>query len=238
MEICGFQRISLIDYPGKIATILFVSGCNMRCPFCYNTNLVFKNYEKLHVYPEEEIMEKLGESRKFIEGVVISGGEPTGQKDLKEFIIKCRKMGLLIKLDTNGTNPEKLKELLDEKLVDYVAMDIKTEIEAEKYKKAMGVQSGQLFKNIKESIGLLLKCNIDYEFRTTAVPGLVTPGGLVDIAREIKGARAYYIQQFVPGNNLDPEYGKIVPYELEELCDACKTITNEGIVKRCEVRGT
>jgi pyruvate formate lyase activating enzyme len=237
MEICGFQRIGLIDYPGKVATILFVSGCNMRCPFCYNSDLVFRNYQKLHIYPEEEVFEKLRESSKFIEGVVISGGEPTGQGDLKEFIVRCREMGLLVKLDTNGTNPGKLKELLDGKLVDYVAIDIKAEIDAEKYKKAMGVQSDPFFSKIRESMDMLLKSGIDYEFRTTAVPGLVTPEGLVNIAREIRGAKAYYIQQFVPGNNLDPEYAKIIPYDPEELQDSCRKIMKEGLVGKCEVRG-
>ena len=236
MEICGFQRISLIDYPGKVASIVFVSGCNMRCPFCHNSDLALRNYSKLHMYDEEEILRSLRESSKFIDGVEITGGEPTLQADLADFIAKCRAMGLLVKLDTNGSNPGKLRELLEKKLVDYVAMDVKTALDAGKYTKAMGVSNDAIFKNIDESIRLLLSSGIDYEFRTTVVPGLVSAEDLKAIAHRIKGAKAYYLQQYVAHNTLDPEYEKVLPYNDKVLSDACDAIRQEKLVVYCSIR--
>jgi pyruvate formate lyase activating enzyme len=237
MEICGFQRVSLIDYPGKVASIVFVSGCNMRCPFCHNSDLALKNYSKLHIYQQDAILRKISESQKFIDGVEITGGEPTLQADLADFISKCKEIGLLVKLDTNGSNPKKLRELIGRKLIDYVAMDIKTELEQGKYSKAMGVSSAAIFKNIEESIDLLLNSGIDYEFRTTVVPGLVTKEDILGIANHINGARAYYLQQYVPNNTLDPKYEDLMPYSDSVLHEACNEIIKKGLVGKCEVRG-
>ncbi len=237
MEICGFQRISLIDYPGKVASIVFVSGCNMRCPFCHNSDLALKNYSKLYVYQQETILRKLRDSGKFIDGVEITGGEPTLQLDLVDFIMQCKEMGLLVKLDTNGSNPRKLKELLDKKLVDYVAMDIKTAPDAAKYSMAIGVNNAAILRNIYESIDLLMSSGIEYEFRTTVVPGLVSTEDLMAIAHRINGAKAYYLQQYTPNNTLDPAYEKLMPFNDSVLIDACAAIKQQGLVQTCGIRG-
>ncbi|MCL5427611.1 MAG: anaerobic ribonucleoside-triphosphate reductase activating protein [Candidatus Marsarchaeota archaeon] len=237
MEICGFQRVSLIDYPGKVASIVFVAGCNMRCPFCHNSDLALKNYSKLHVYKQETILRKLHDASRFLDGVEITGGEPTLQADLADFMSECKAMGLLVKLDTNGSNPGKLRELLERKIVDYVAMDVKTAPDAGKYTKAAGVGSAAMFKNINESIDLLLNSGIDYEFRTTVVPGLVSAEDLKSIAHRIKGAKAYYLQQYVAHNTLDPSYEKVLPYSDKVLQDACNEIRQEGLVMSCGIRG-
>lgn len=237
MEILGFQRVTVIDYPDRIASVLFVPGCNMRCPFCHNSDLVFRKYSNLAEYSEEEVLAKLEESKGFIEGVAITGGEPTLQPDIKAFLTKCKKLGLLVKLDTNGTNPDMLKDLVSSGIVDYVAMDIKAELEPQSYKRAIGVDSDMLFHKVTESANFLKGSGIEYEFRTTAVPGIVNPDSLVAIARTIKGAKAYYIQQFRPGNNLNPEYAKIKPHAPEDLLGARARILGEGLVGKCEVRG-
>ncbi len=236
MEICGFQRVSLIDYPGKVASIVFVSGCNMRCPFCHNYDLALKNYDNLHVYKNETVLRKLEESSRFIDGVEITGGEPTLQPGLDEFIVRCRKMGLLVKLDTNGSNPLKLRELLENKLVDYVAMDIKAAMDPERYSKAIGVRSEGMLKRIDESINTIIGSGVDYEFRTTVVPGLVSKEDLIGIAKRIRGAKAYYLQQYAPDKTLDPAYERILPYPEEVLRDACDAIKQDGIVQNCWIR--
>ncbi len=236
MEICGFQRVSLIDYPGRIASIVFVPGCNMRCPFCHNSDLALRNYGKLNVYREETILRKLHDASRFIDGVEITGGEPTLQQGLVDFIAECKDMGLLVKLDTNGSNPGKLRELLEKKLVDYVAMDVKTALDAGKYTKAIGVSNAAMLKNIDESISLLLNSGIEYEFRTTVVPGLVSAEDLKSIAQRIKGAKAYYLQQYVAHNTLDPSYEKVLPYSDKVLQDACNEIRQEGLIVYCSIR--
>lgn len=237
MEIGGFQRVSLIDYPGKITSIVFLTGCNMRCPFCHNSDLVFRNYDNLIIYPEEEILSKLAKSKGFVEAVEITGGEPTLQTGLLEFMEKCKKIGLLVKLDTNGSNPGIVKEILKRGLVDYIAMDIKTELNREKYKKAIGVSGDRMFDNIMESIKLIMNSKVDYEFRTTIVPSLAELGDLEKIARTLEGANAYYIQQFVPGKTLDPRFSKTNPYPIESLVSTAEKIKGTGLLKKCEVRG-
>lgn len=236
VEIGGFQRISLMDYPGKITSIIFVTGCNARCPFCYTSDLVLKNYKKLRIYSEEEVLAKLEEGRKMIEAVDITGGEPTLQEGLEDFIKRCRDLGLLVKLDTNGTNPSLVKDFIRKGILDYIAMDIKTELKEDKYLKALGVSDSGLFTAIKKSIKLIMGSGVDYEFKTTVVPSLVELEDPVKIARQIKGANAYYLQQFLPISTIDPSFMKIKPYSKEELEKISKKITEEKLVKKAEVR--
>ena len=197
MLILGFQKTTLLDYPGKLASIVFTGGCNLFCPYCQNSELAFNfRPDQIPVISEDEVLDHLEKRRNMLEGLVITGGEPTLQKDLPDFIQKVRSLGLLIKLDTNGTNPSLLKELLDEGLLDYVAMDIKQSIE--KYPAACGLafngNTDILLTKVTESIKLLLSCGIDYEFRTTVVKELFEKEDLSKIASMIKGSKSYYLQ--------------------------------------------
>ena len=189
MKIGGFQKTSLLDYPGEISAIIWTVGCNFNCPFCYNIDLVKGNVE---LFPVEEIFGFLKKRKGLIEGLVISGGEPFLQKDLKEFCKKVKKIGYKIKIDTNGTFPEKLQELIDKKLVDYVAMDIKAPFK--KYDKLAGKKTNM--KKIKKSIEIIQDSDLDYEFKTTFVPDLLIKEDIVEIAKWLKGSRLYYLQQF------------------------------------------
>ena len=197
MLILGFQKTTLLDYPGKLASIVFTGGCNLRCPYCQNSEIAFDaGTAENHVFHEDEIFSHLKKRRGMIEGLVITGGEPTLQHDLIPFIEKVRALGLLIKLDTNGTNPALLKELLDRKLLDYAAMDIKQS--ADNYPAACGIPTGgaAIRGKIMDSVSALLSCSIDYEFRTTFVPELFDDGDLPKIAQMIKGAKRYFLQGF------------------------------------------
>ncbi|MEJ2241531.1 MAG: anaerobic ribonucleoside-triphosphate reductase activating protein [Candidatus Bathyarchaeota archaeon] len=173
MDIKGFIEASFVDWNGKICSVLFLSGCNFRCPFCHNVNLVLEP-EKLDAIPLEYLKEKLKEQKEWIDGICITGGEPTINKDLVKLCSTLKNMGFLIKLDTNGTNPVILKELIDKKLVNYVAMDIKAPLNEKNYSEATGVKIEKNLNKINQSIELLKKSNIDYEFRTTVVPTLHT----------------------------------------------------------------
>jgi pyruvate formate lyase activating enzyme len=192
MVIGGFAPLTLLDYPGKVAATVFTVGCNFRCPFCHNPELVLaqSGLEKEKV-KEKEFFDFLKKRQKKLDGVCITGGEPTLQKDLVEFISKIKALGFLVKLDTNGTRPDVLKRLLDQKLLDFVAMDIKTSIE--KYPQACGVKvdpgriqlSTELIRNNQR---------IDYEFRTTVAGGIHTEDDLRDIGRWLRGAKRYVLQ--------------------------------------------
>ncbi|MFH1838527.1 MAG: anaerobic ribonucleoside-triphosphate reductase activating protein [Candidatus Kuenenbacteria bacterium] len=216
MLIHGLQKISLIDYPDKICAIIFTKGCNFRCRFCYNPELVLAN-NKQSIIKQEEIFKFLKKRKKLIDGICVTGGEPTLHKDLPKFLAQIKKMGFLIKLDTNGTNPEMLKKLIKEKLVDYIAMDIKTSLEWEKYKKIIDVDFFKIFNKIKQSIKIIINFP-NYEFRTTVVPNLIKEKDIITIAKQIKGAKKYFLQQFVPSKKMiDEKYKKIKPYSKEVL---------------------
>ena len=236
VEIGGFQRISLMDYPGKITSIIFLTGCNMLCPFCHNGSLVKRDYSSLHIYDEEEILGKLSDSRNFIEAVTITGGEPTLQKDLETFLGKIKKTGLSVKLDTNGLNPYKLSDIIKNRLVDYVAMDIKTGIDNSKYAEATGLKGTSIVSKITKSINIIINSGIMHEFRTTLVPGLVTPSDLISISMAIRGADSYYLQQFNPNKTLDHKLSSVKPYPKNILDNACLEINRLGYVGHCEVR--
>lgn len=189
MNIVGLQKVSLLNYPGLVSATIYVNGCNFRCPFCHNSSIVKGEYEKLS---EDEVFKYLEERKKMLDGVCVSGGEPTTQKDLKEFILKLKNMGFKVKLDTNGYNPSVLKQLIDLKCLDYIAMDIKNS--DEKYSKTAGVPIE--ISVINESIELIMQSGIDYEFRTTVVEEFHSLADIEFIAKKIKGANAYYIQNF------------------------------------------
>ena len=188
----GLQKTTLLDYPGYVACILFTCGCNMRCPFCHNQSLVYPD-----LFPEEiNVLDFLEKRRGILDGVVISGGEPL-LYDTEETLSRIKEMGYKIKLDTNGTSPDKLEYLIHEGLVDYVAMDIKHA--PDKYKLATGVETN--IDNIRRSIDILLNGSIEYEFRTTVVCGIHTEEDLVELAGWIQGAKRYYLQQYRETNS-------------------------------------
>lgn len=226
MQILGLQKLTLLDYPGYIASTIFTGGCNFKCPFCQNASLV--NYEEEDL-GEENILEFLKDRKPYLDAACISGGEPTIQKELKDFIKKVKNIGYLVKLDTNGTNPKLLKELIDEKLIDYVAMDIKNS--KEKYNETIGLKYDM--KNIEESVNLLLEGNIDYEFRTTVVKDFHDESDFKKIAKWIKGAKKYVLQQFVGSENVIQR--GLSAHSKDKLQEFKKILDKE--IKNVEIRG-
>ena len=194
MKISGFQKLSLVDFDGHISATVFVSGCNFACPFCHNAGLV-KGLEP--VIPEDEVLEYLQKRFGLLDSVCVSGGEPTLYPDLPQFISKLKNIGYLIKLDTNGTNPEMVQYLVQNKLIDYIAMDIKNGLD--EYNKTIGKEYN--LDTINKSIKYIMSCGIDYEFRTTLVNGLHSKKSIEDIAKLIKGANKYYLQKFEDSGN-------------------------------------
>lgn len=203
MLLGGFQKMTLIDYPGKIATTVFTAGCNFRCPFCHNPELVELDPEDMEVFrgQERKFFDFLEGRRGLLDGVCITGGEPTVQPDIVPFIRRIRDMGFLVKLDSNGTNPDILREIFDAGLVDYVAMDIKSG--PDRYAEATGTPVDM--EKIRESIRLIMDSGIEYEFRTTVVPGIHTEEDFDDIAELIDGAKRYYLQVFRDGKVLSAD---------------------------------
>jgi len=232
MLIGGIQKMTLIDYPAKVAAIIFTIGCNFRCRFCYNTRLVEpKLFKENEIISEKTIFDFLKTRIGKLDAIVITGGEPTLQKDLAVFIRKIKKMGFLVKLDTNGTNPDSLKKLLAEKLLDYVAMDIKNELNREDYQKV--VQEDIDIEKIKGSIKILMNSNIDYEFRTTVAPG-ITKENILNIAKYIKGAKKYYLQEFQDMDVIDNDCKQKGWLKEDDLNSIALEISN--IVEECKVR--
>ncbi|PJA92327.1 anaerobic ribonucleoside-triphosphate reductase activating protein [Candidatus Kuenenbacteria bacterium CG_4_9_14_3_um_filter_39_14] len=230
MLIGGLQKTSLLDYPQKVSAIIFTISCNFRCPFCYNSNLVTK-INKGDILPLADIFEFLKRRKKVLDAVVITGGEPTRHADLPEFIRKIKEMGFLVKLDTNGTNPSMLKKLIQDKLVDYLAMDIKGPLP--KYSKIVNVTVST--KKIRESIKIIMHSNLPYEFRSTILPALHSRSDLEKMAKLIKGAKKYYLQKFQATGDLNNQdfnnYKSFTDQEMHDLCDLAK-----NYVEKCGVR--
>ena len=192
MQIHGFNKTTLLDYPKHLAATIFLGGCNMRCPFCHNTSLVI-NIASQPVIPMEDVLSYLSKRKNILEGVCITGGEPTLYPDLPEFITEIKALGLKVKLDTNGTNPIMIKYLVENHLIDYIAMDIKNS--KDNYCLSSGIIDIDLIK-IDESITFLLTAPIEYEFRTTIVKEHHTEQDILSIGEWIKGADAYYLQSY------------------------------------------
>lgn len=201
MKIGGFQKVSLIDYPGRISAVVFTQGCNFRCPFCHNPELVDPQRFADRI-PEAEILAFLEKRRGRLDAVVVTGGEPTLQSELIPFTIHLKAMGYLIKLDTNGALPGVLEDLLGRKLLDYVAMDIKAPLE--RYGEVTKTKTDG--ERIRRSISLIMGSGVDYEFRTTAVRSLLGLEELEAIGRLIPGAKRFVLQKFVPTKTLDRNY--------------------------------
>ncbi len=227
MKISGFQKLTLLDFPGHTACTLFTSGCNMRCPFCHNTPLVEGTAEE--DYTEEEVLSYLKKRQGILDGVAITGGEPLLQKDIAEFIKKVKELGYRVKLDTNGTRPALLSDLLRDGLVDFVAMDIKNT--REKYALTAGREVD--IEDIEKSVGLLKCSGVDHEFRTTVVKELHTEEDIISIAAWLGENEKYYLQQFRDsGYILCPGLSAHSGITLREMAEKA-----QKYVKLCETRG-
>ena len=202
----GFQKLTLLDYPGRVACTLFTKGCNFRCPFCHNTLLV--EGEGDEKFTAEEVLVYLKKRQGILEGVCISGGEPLMQPEIEEFMRSVKELGYSVKLDTNGSNPDKLKYLVNEGLVDYVAMDVKNSFE--KYEETAGVPGLKLDK-VKESMAFLLEGTVDYEFRTTVAEGLHTVEDIKTLTQDIVGAKKYFLQNFIDSGNILGDVKTLAP---------------------------
>lgn len=201
MRIGGYQKLTLIDFPGVIATTVFTVGCSFRCPFCHNPELVLRSHFPAPNNMEEEFFEFLAKRKGKLEGVCITGGEPTIQSDIVEFIKKVKEMGFKVKLDSNGTRPDVLRKVFKENLIDFIAMDIKSS--PENYSKATGLKAD--IERIKLSVKMIMNSGVPYEFRTTVVPGIHEEKDFLKIAQWLKGAKSYYLQEYRDGRILDPK---------------------------------
>ncbi|RLA83117.1 MAG: anaerobic ribonucleoside-triphosphate reductase activating protein [Deltaproteobacteria bacterium] len=214
VRIKGFLETSFLDWPGKVSAVLFLPGCNFRCPFCHNHEL-WTEPEKLEDIPLQYILERMGTFRDWIDGVCITGGEPTLQGGLRDLILELRGLGLGIKLDTNGSHPEVLEELIEEGLLDFVAMDVKAPLDPFRYQRAAGVSVD--LGSIRRSIEILEEGKVDYVFRITVVPGLHTEGDIMELASELRGSKGLLLQNFNPQNAYDPALRSRRPYPEEWL---------------------
>lgn len=230
MLITGFQKSTLLDYPGKVASLIFTYGCNLRCSYCHNPELVTLPCNMSNIIKEEEIFSFLKSRKGFIDALVITGGEPTLQKDLIPFIKNVKNLGILVKLDTNGTNSKIVKKILDLGIVDYWAMDIKYEEEIYE----QNLEENVDYQEIKKSIKLLMKYAKDYEFRTTYVKGIHTVESAEGIGRLIQGSKKYYIQNFRPGKTINPTLDKRNSFTHAELQKMKRLVRK--YVKEVEIR--
>ncbi len=226
MKINGLLKLTLLDFPGHTACTVFTAGCNFRCPFCHNATLVRGEGEDIS---EEEFFKFLSKRQGLLDGVCITGGEPLLQRDIADFMRRIKEMGFAVKLDTNGSFPEKLRELLESGLVDYVAMDIKSSPEG--YSRAAGVRADT--EKICESVELLKGCSVPFEFRTTVARGAVLPSDMEGIGKLICGCEKYFLQGFVDsGDILGEGCGAYTKEEMEEMLAEVKKY-----VPTAELRG-
>ena len=203
MNIGGFLSLSLCDFPGKVAAVIFTNGCNFRCPWCHNGHLLRGAADPdYHEIPETEVLARLGELRNRLQGVVVTGGEPTLQPDLRDFIVKLKALGLLVKLDTNGSHPDIVRDFIAAKLIDFVAMDVKAPWG--KYALLTGLAESPADK-VRETMALVVSSGLPHQFRTTKVTPLLTDGDCAEIERQIPQGSPFKWQTFIPDNALDPE---------------------------------
>lgn len=198
MRIAAIQKTTLLDYPGKLACTIFLPGCNLRCPFCHNGSLVLPERMEAGSVSEDALMEFLEKRKGVLDGVCITGGEPTGYDDLPALIRKIRQMGFLVKLDTNGTNPQMLQNLMEEQMLDYIAMDIKNC--PDRYRETCG--GIDVLSKVRRSVQLLMGGHAEYEFRTTVVKPFHDVQAMTQIGKWLHGAKRYFLQMFVDSGNL------------------------------------
>lgn len=221
MKIQGLQKLTLLDYPEKVACTIFTAGCNFRCPFCHNASLVLGTGQE-SMYSEDDIFSFLKKRQGILDGICVSGGEPLLQADIDLFLEKVKALGFLVKLDTNGSFPKKLKELVKKELVDYVAMDIKNS--PKQYCRTAGIAEHEtIVEQVRESTAFLLEHPVEYEFRTTVVQGYHTRKSFEEIGRWIQGAEKYFLQAFVDSGELvDPRSTGFEKAEIEAFAGVVK----------------
>ena len=227
-EFCFYGLIpsTLIDYPGQIAATVFTIGCNFRCPYCHNREMVLSMKESLSEYPVAAILDEIAVGNDtWIDGICITGGEPLLSAEIETAIREFKAAGLKVKVDTNGGFPKRLFAIIDKGLIDYVAMDVKAPFTDKEYSKAIGVPAGRWLPAVRESVEILKAARIETEFRTTCVPGLHTPETIARLARDIAPCKRYFLQKFRPHNTLDPAYEQVPESragEIEKLLDAAR----------------
>ena len=228
MLIKGFQKLTLLDYPGKTACTVFTGGCNYRCPFCHNAGLVTKM--DTEIIPEGEVFAHLKKRQGILDGVAVSGGEPLLQGDIEEFLSQIKELGYKIKLDTNGSFPEKLKLIIDKGLCDYVAMDIKNS--KERYPETIGIDKFDI-SLMEKSVDILMSSDVEFEFRTTVTKNFHTIKDIENIGEWVKGVKNFYLQNFVDsGNLIDSNVEGVSKEEMQEMLVAIKKY-----VPTAEIRG-
>jgi pyruvate formate lyase activating enzyme len=233
----GWQKTSLIEYPGRIASVLFTGGCNFRCPFCYNRRLVLEP-DSLPDLSSDEVLAYLEKNRRLYQAVVLTGGEPTLQESLGEFCGRIKALGLLVGLETNGSRPETMRSLLEGWLIDYVAMDLKAPLEWEAYRRAAGLAETQrgVLERVRESLELLLSSAVESELRCTAVPGLHSEQDLMAVAELARVARRFALQAFVARDTLDPALCAAGVYPIATLEAVAAQV--QSWFERFELRAT
>lgn len=214
LPIKGFQKTSMIDYPGKMASIIFLADCNFRCPYCQNPDLIL-NPKKIADIPEEEIFDYMKSKKKWVDGVCITGGEPTVHRELPDFCKRLKEEGFLVKLDTNGSNPEMIQNLLKMGVIDFIAMDIKGPLE--RYSEIAKIPVNK--ENIQRSIDLIRGSGLDYEFRTTIMPKLLKEKDILSIGEWLRGSKKFVLQQFRAMLTLDKSFEKEPSYSEERMKD-------------------
>jgi pyruvate formate lyase activating enzyme len=232
-EIKGFVDLSLVDWDGKVSAVLFLPHCNFRCPFCYNTTLVLEP-DRMATIPYEEVEQYLTRNKKWLDGVAITGGEPTLQPALPTLCQWIKRLDLQVKLDTNGTNSPMVQKLIADALVDYIALDVKAPLNNEKYSQSVGINAEKLLSKVGTTIDILLANPVDYEFRTTLVPTIHKQDDIRQICRRIEGCRKYILQNFKGGvETLDPKCRNITPFSPHELAEflrlARETVPNTAL---------
>ena len=229
LPIVGIERLSLSDYPGKLCANLIVPGCNFRCPYCSESELIF-DFIPMPKVTEDEVIAFLHPRLGFLDGVCLTGGEPTIHRELPSFLERLKSIGSLVKLDTNGSHTRRLGHVIGRKLVDYVAMDVKVPLK--RYVEAVGYRITA--EELLDSIQLIRRSGADYEFRTTVVPGIVDGRDLLEIAGTLAGSKRYVLQGFKPGSTLSKECSLVEPYsdmEMRQFLDLVSPYFAEVILR-------
>ena len=231
MQVTGIQKLTLLDYPGTVACTVFTAGCNFRCPFCHNAMLVLPEQMESDYLTDGEVFDFLRKRRGVLDGVAVTGGEPLLHRDMPEFLSRIKELGYKIKLDTNGSNPALLREIVEAGLVDRVAMDIKNAPES--YAETIGFERFDIAP-VEQSKNFLLEGSVDYEFRTTVVRGIHTKESLIGAAKWISGAKEYYLQQFKDSGSLVMGEG-LSAYDEKQMHELAEAVME--YVPTVEVRG-
>jgi len=231
MKIAGFIKTTLLDWDGMVACTVYLAGCNMRCPYCHNREIVI-NADSIEGIPENDVLRYIEENSDFVDAVIVSGGEPLMNKDVGGLLKKIKKLGIKVKIDTNGCFPEMLDDLIGAGLVDRVAMDVKSSLNG-RYDNAAGADVD--IGKIKKSIRVIIDSGVDHEFRTTVVPVYVKEEDIEDICRNIKGAKSYRLQQFRNKVTLDDSLSVLDPYPESRLMEMAEIA--KRYVKDVKIRG-